>query len=93
MIVAEKLVRHETPTRCRQTAHADEYVNMTIINFVLNFLHGDVHIYHKYWLAVHLTIEGYKEGSSESAVYSEIPGGCAGAWRGVTEGTGNTALI
>ena len=26
-VVAEKLVRHETPAWCRQTAHADEYDN------------------------------------------------------------------
>lgn len=30
VVVAEKLVRHETPAWCRQTAHADEYDNFNI---------------------------------------------------------------
>jgi hypothetical protein len=43
-VVAEKLVRHETPAWCRQTARADEYDNF---NICTEFLHGDVYIYHK----------------------------------------------
>ena len=40
-IVAEKLVRHETPAWCPQTAHAVEYHNF---NFCTEFLHGNIHI-------------------------------------------------
>jgi hypothetical protein len=49
------------PLRCRHTAHADEYDNF---NFLCQNFYMEMYTYTTdNWLAFHLIIEGYKEGS------------------------------